>query len=129
MSGVYWALTALALLPGCPIARFMSENDIVAWISNCKKPDGSYSHNVHHDGCLLATLSAVQILVLLRREDEVDADAVASCTSQLSTILCTDSVHDFRHCCAAVTLLLKLSEQNSYLLIKSVYEVQLHWSA
>jgi hypothetical protein len=83
MSGVYWALTALSLLPGNRITQFMSEDEIVAWISNCKKRDGSYSHNVHHDGCLLATLSAVQILVLLRRQEEVDADAVAHCAQSL----------------------------------------------
>ena len=96
MNGVYWALTALSLLPGNPISRFMAEDDIVAWISNCKKPDGSYGHNVHHDGCLLATLSAVQILVLLKRHDEVDADAVASCVRPLLLCSWLTCLHDSR---------------------------------
>lgn len=92
MNGVYWALTALALLPGNRISDFMAEEDIVAWVESCKKTDGSYGHNVHHDGCLLATLSAVQILVLLRRTDCVDADAVASCTLPSSLqFWCTSS--------------------------------------
>lgn len=79
MSGVYWALTALALLPGQPISSFMAEDDVVAWVTTCKKQDGSFGHNEYHDGCLLATLSAVQIMVLLGRSSDLDADGIAAC--------------------------------------------------
>lgn len=82
MSGVYWALTALSLLPGQPISKFMAEDDLVAWMMTCKKPDGSFGHNEHHDGCLLATLSAVQIMVLLGRSSDLDADAIGACVSR-----------------------------------------------
>lgn len=87
MSGVYWALTALALLPGQPVSKFMAEDDLVAWIMSCKKEDGSFGHNEYHDGCLLATLSAVQIMVLLGRVSDLDADGIAGCTINTEPIL------------------------------------------
>jgi prenyltransferase beta subunit len=79
MSGVYWALAALSLLPGAELDSFLPINDVVTWIETCRKPDGSYAPNSYHDGCLLSTLSAVQILTLLGRLDAIDKDAVAAC--------------------------------------------------
>lgn len=79
MSGVYWALTALALMDA-PARTFRDVDALVAWVLSCYKPEeGSFSPNTLHDGNLLSTLSAVQIMALLGRLDELDHDQIAAC--------------------------------------------------
>ena len=83
MSGVYWAATALALLD-TPVASFRDEGALVSWIISCYKPEkGCFAPNTHHDGNLLATLSAVQLMALMGRTAELDADKIASCATLL----------------------------------------------
>jgi prenyltransferase beta subunit len=79
MSGVYWAATALALMD-TPVAAFRNENALVEWILSCYKPSkGCFAPNTHHDGNLLATLSAVQLMALMGRIQELNAEKIASC--------------------------------------------------
>ena len=79
MSGIYWAATALALLD-TSISAFRDEDALVEWILSCYKPDkGCFAPNTHHDGNLLATLSAVQLMALMGRTDELDAEKIAAC--------------------------------------------------
>lgn len=79
MSGVYWALTALALMD-VPLSRAHDVDALAAWVLSCYKPgEGSFAPNVHHDGNLLSTLSAVQIMTLLGKEVQLDADGISAC--------------------------------------------------
>lgn len=79
MSGVYWAATALALLD-TSISAFRDEVALVEWILSCYKPDkGCFAPNTHHDGNMLATLSAVQLMALMGRTDALDAEKIAAC--------------------------------------------------
>ena len=79
MSGVYWALTALATMNE-PAESFRDVDELVAWVHSCYKPqEGSFSPNTLHDGNLLSTLSAVQIMALLGRLEELDADKIVNC--------------------------------------------------
>jgi hypothetical protein len=79
MSGVYWALTALSLM-NVPASHFCDEDKLVAWVLSCYKPDeGSFAPNTHHDGNMLSTLSAVQIMALLGRLEELDERTIATC--------------------------------------------------
>ena len=84
MSGVYWALTALALMD-TPVSASHDESALVAWVHSCYKPErGCFAPNTHHDGNLLSTLSAVQIMALLGRLDELNAAKIGACVLQLS---------------------------------------------
>jgi hypothetical protein len=86
MSGVYWALTVLALM-GSPLSQFQNEQQIVNWVLACyKESEGSFSPNTYHDGNLLSTLSAVQIFALLGHLDKLDRSKIASCVQPL---ICT----------------------------------------
>ena len=76
MSGVYWGATALHLLGQ---ADRLDANDMVEWILSCQKADGSFGGSPRHDGHLLYTLSALQLLALYDGLDRVDGDLVASC--------------------------------------------------
>lgn len=81
MSGIYWSLTALELL-GARVDDFMPEDELVAWVLDCRNADGSFSPCPGHDGNLLSTLSAVQILAILGRLRDVAADEIAGCAPQ-----------------------------------------------
>ena len=87
MSGVYWSLTALSLMKsptevddimGLTKAKKRDGDDstsrpaIVDWVLQCHdKRSGGFGGNIGHDGHLLYTLSALQILALADRlEDE-----------------------------------------------------------
>jgi prenyltransferase beta subunit len=83
MSGVYWALSTLALL-GCPLSHFQDEEHLVTWMLACyKEEEGSFAPNIYHDGNLLSTLSAVQIFALLGRVDELNSTKISSCAATL----------------------------------------------
>jgi geranylgeranyl transferase type-2 subunit beta len=80
MSGMYWGLTAMALL-----GRLgdMDLPAITTWVLSCQKPDGGFGGSPRNDSHLLYTLSAVQILALTDQLDLVNADAVVDCEWQL----------------------------------------------
>mmetsp|Transcript_10723 Transcript_10723/g.18047 ORF Transcript_10723/g.18047 Transcript_10723/m.18047 type:complete len:181 (-) Transcript_10723:607-1149(-) len=78
MSGVYWGLTASALL-GNDMKTEDSYQGMVAWIMQCQDKDsGGFGGNVGHDPHMLYTLSALQILALYDELHVVDADAVVA---------------------------------------------------
>lgn len=77
MNGIYWALTALLLLRGdlqegggeeegfdecSPLRR----QEILDYIVSCQCPRGGFGGNIGHDAHLTFTLSAIQILVMMR---------------------------------------------------------------
>jgi geranylgeranyl transferase type-2 subunit beta len=81
MSGVYWSLTALSLLKspeevdaimGLTTPTSGRSVSIVDWVFQCHdKRSGGFGGNVGHDGHLLYTLSAIQVLALADRlQDE-----------------------------------------------------------
>lgn len=76
MSGVYWGATALYLLGQ---GNRLQKDEIVEWVMSCQKPDGGFGGSPTHDGHLLYTLSALQLLALYDSLDQVDAELVASC--------------------------------------------------
>jgi len=76
MSGVYWGLTAMALL-GKDLKTEMNSDDIVEWVMTCfDESVGGFCGNVDHDPHMLYTLSALQILALCGALDRVDRDKV-----------------------------------------------------
>lgn len=75
-SGVYWGLGALHLLRR---PQVLDAADIKAWVLSCQKPSGAFGGSPRHDGHLLYTLSALQILALLDDLDAVDGDQIAEC--------------------------------------------------
>lgn len=78
MSGVYWGLTALALLVVDLKAESFSDQ-VLEWIFTCYDPEsGGFSGNTNHDPHMLYTLSALQILALYDQLDKVDAPKVIS---------------------------------------------------
>jgi geranylgeranyl transferase type-2 subunit beta len=84
MSGIYWSLTALhILLPTKQVDALMavittptttegsSSTSIVDWVWTCYQPStGSFGGNTGHEGHLLYTLSALQILALAAYDDD-----------------------------------------------------------
>lgn len=58
MSGVYWGLTALALLGRL---EGMDRTEVVAWVLSCQKESGGFGGSERHDAHLLYTLSALQV--------------------------------------------------------------------
>jgi len=74
MSGIYWTITALSLLVsseeadkilGITISPSPDRPSIVNWVLLCyDKSTGGFGGNVGHDGHLLYTLSAIQILAI-----------------------------------------------------------------
>ena len=73
MSGVYWSLTALSILKSPEEVNELmglttpkgDRAAIVDWVFQCHdKRSGGFGGNVGHDGHLLYTLSAIQILAL-----------------------------------------------------------------
>lgn len=83
MSGVYWGLTAMALL-GKDLKAEASYAGMVDWIMACQDKDsGGFGGNINHDPHLLYTLSALQILALYDELSVVDADLVAKFVSSL----------------------------------------------
>ena len=75
MSGMYWGLTAMALMGRL---HEMDTEAVAEWVQRCRKPCGGYGASPRNDAHVLYTLSAVQILVLLDRLELADADAIAA---------------------------------------------------
>ena len=97
INGIYWALTAVALLNGSEPSDFaqycpLGLDDIVQFVQSCQQPDGGYSGNVGHDSHLLFTLSAVQIMAILGRIDSLDGDRIAQCKLNVHVTM------SFSHC-------------------------------
>jgi geranylgeranyl transferase type-2 subunit beta len=58
MSGIYWGLTAMALMHKLDE---MNREDVIEFIKSCHHDNGGFSASVNHDPHLLYTLSAVQV--------------------------------------------------------------------
>ena len=89
MSGVYWGLTAMALMgrdgdmhrksPKIDAAKLSSATtgELVEWVMQCQQPNGGFGGNIGHDAHILYTLSAVQILAICDALDRLEIDLVA----------------------------------------------------
>ena len=88
LSGVYWGLTACALLRA-PADALGDTAALGDWVLSCAVRSGGENNGdaqrrlgfapaPGHDAHLLYTLSALQVLALLGRLGDVDADAVAA---------------------------------------------------
>lgn len=74
VSGIYWALTALFLLESnlqpnsiefdqkSPLTR----DELLQFVIDCQCPKGGFGGNIDHDAHLTFTLSAIQILVMIK---------------------------------------------------------------
>ena len=82
MSGVYWGMTAMALL-GSDLAADMQSEEIVDWVQRCQHDSGGYGGNVDHDPHMLYTLSALQILAVCDRMDLVNKELVLQFVASL----------------------------------------------
>lgn len=80
MSGIYWGLSAMALM-GREIE--MQVGEIVDWVLKCQHSNGGFGGNIDHDPHILYTLSAIQILAMSDALDRIDADLVASYIASL----------------------------------------------
>jgi len=80
MSGVYWGITAMALMGK---ESEMNSDELVAWVLRCQHPGGGFGGNEGHDPHILYTLSAIQILAILNALDKIDADIVAESIAAL----------------------------------------------
>ncbi len=83
MSGMYWGLSAMYLLGRL---HEMDKDAILAWVKRCQHDCGGFGGSERNDPHILYTLSAVQILALYDRLDDVDADRVASCEQLLCVV-------------------------------------------
>lgn len=76
MSGMYWGLTAMALMGRLDQ---MDSAQILDWVLSCYHPDdGGFGASPRNDSHMLATLSAVQILALLDELHRLDTDKVVA---------------------------------------------------
>lgn len=84
MSGMYWGLNALYLMSSldekCPEVERALE-----FIRKCQTNDGGFSAALNHDSHLVHTLSAVQILVILRRCNS-DYINIENCVNYVKTL-------------------------------------------
>lgn len=63
MNGVYWGLTALALMHA---ADALDRSALIAFVDSCfSEQDGGYAPFPGHDAHMLSTLSAVQVLAIV----------------------------------------------------------------
>jgi geranylgeranyl transferase type-2 subunit beta len=77
LSGMYWGLSALALMGRL---SELDEGAVTAWVASCYRPAaGAYGASPRNDPHLLPTLSALQILAMYDRLHEVDAAAIMAC--------------------------------------------------
>jgi geranylgeranyl transferase type-2 subunit beta len=83
MSGVYWGLTAIALL-GVELTYEKAYEGLIDWIMSAYDPVvGGFGGNYLHDPHILYTLSAVQILALFDKLSLVDIPKVKSFIASL----------------------------------------------
>lgn len=61
MSGMYWGLTAMALMENL---GQMDRQQVVTFLRQCVEESGGISASVGHDPHLLYTLSAVQVNII-----------------------------------------------------------------
>lgn len=80
MSGVYWGLTALAVMDRL---GELESGALVGWVVSCQQASGGFGGSEENDPHLLYTLSAVQVLALLGALDEMDAESAARYVSLL----------------------------------------------
>ena len=80
MNGIYWGLTALALLGRTDA---LSRDDMLEWVLSCWVPDaGAFAPHPGHEPHLHPTLSAIQILATHDALDRVDSDRIVACASR-----------------------------------------------
>jgi Prenyltransferase and squalene oxidase repeat len=77
ISGFYWGLSALALLDRLDDT---DRESILEFAASCRHSSGGYGGNKGHDAHLLYTLSAIQVYLLFKAEDQLDVDAIVACT-------------------------------------------------
>eukprot|EP01033_Poteriospumella_lacustris_P009205 gene9206-6620_t len=83
MSGVYWGLTALALL-GVDLHSESVSSSILEWIFSCfDEASGGFAGNTGHDPHILYTLSALQILALYGKLGDIQREKVISFVASL----------------------------------------------
>jgi geranylgeranyl transferase type-2 subunit beta len=76
MSGVYWGLTSLSLL-GVDLTKEEFSGTMVDWVMSCfDETTGGFAGNTGHDAHILYTLSALQILALYNRLDDVPKEKI-----------------------------------------------------
>ena len=75
MSGVYWGLSAMALLNSLDE---MERQVGIDFVLSCQHEEGGFAGNIGHDPHLLYTLSAVQILCLFDALSVLDIPKVVS---------------------------------------------------
>ncbi|XP_032230264.2 geranylgeranyl transferase type-2 subunit beta-like isoform X1 [Nematostella vectensis] len=80
MSGVYWGLTAMALMDKLDM---MNREEAIDFVKSCQHDDGGFGASVSHDPHLLYTLSAVQILFLYDAIDAVDVPSIVQYVKKL----------------------------------------------
>lgn len=80
MSGVYWAVTALSILHEFEKVDKLLDlsGEILEWIFSCwDEQTGGFGGNTGHDGHLLYTLSAIQLLAIMDKLDDERLDKFA----------------------------------------------------
>ncbi|XP_057290038.1 geranylgeranyl transferase type-2 subunit beta-like [Hydractinia symbiolongicarpus] len=80
MSGVYWGLTAMALMKRLDS---MDKKSIMEFVQECQHDSGGYSASAQHDAHLLYTLSAIQIHALFDELEELDKEKVSNFIASL----------------------------------------------
>mmetsp|Transcript_27750 Transcript_27750/g.50706 ORF Transcript_27750/g.50706 Transcript_27750/m.50706 type:complete len:329 (-) Transcript_27750:71-1057(-) len=82
MGGVYWGVTAMALLRRLDHGR---KDEVVAWIKECQDPrnPGGFGPNVGHDADVVATHYALLVLCVYDALDIVDKAATAGYIASL----------------------------------------------
>lgn len=78
MNAIYWSLTALILLKGPDWEKFspLRRQEILDFILEAQNEDGGFGGNLHMESHILFTLSAVQILYMLKELSLIDTDRV-----------------------------------------------------
>eukprot|EP00126_Sphaerothecum_destruens_P014931 Sdes_comp8827_c0_seq1m213 len=80
MSGLYWALTSLAL---CDKLALMDRKSVLEFVASCQNDDGGFGCILGADSHLLFTLSAVQILALYDAFDAVSVPNIIAYVTSL----------------------------------------------
>ncbi|PVU89179.1 hypothetical protein BB561_005500 [Smittium simulii] len=73
ISGIYWGLVALETLDN-PLA--LEKDKVIEYVKSCQNQDGGFGGHTGHDSHLLYTMSAVQILAIYNRLEDINKDAV-----------------------------------------------------
>eukprot|EP00834_Sanchytrium_tribonematis_P005862 NODE_386_length_8322_cov_0.935547.p4 type:complete len:320 gc:universal NODE_386_length_8322_cov_0.935547:6661-5702(-) len=80
MSAYYWAICAMKLLTKQDL---LDIKEIEVFVIKCQHPNGGFGGSIGHDPHLLYTLSAVQILVMIKKLDKIQIDKVVSYIASL----------------------------------------------